>query len=107
MSELEDTLVFHLRAAGLPQPVREYVFAPPRRWRYDFAWPEHRLAVEVEGGSWVGGRHVRPKAFEADCEKYAEATLLGWRVLRVTGAMVEDGRALALVQRALAKEARV
>src|ERR1041385_1632066 len=49
----------------LPKPTTEYRFAPPRRWRFDFAWPEGRLALEVEGGSFVAGRHTRGTPFEA------------------------------------------
>ena len=57
------------------------------------------LAVEVEGGSWIHGRHVRGRGFEADCEKYNAAVLLGWRILRFTPAMVESGAALSAVKR--------
>ena len=83
---------------------REYRFAPPRRWRFDFAAIEmgRNLAVEVEGGSFVAGRHSRGAGFEKDAEKYNEAALLGWTVLRVTPKMVDDGRAIALIKRALA-----
>ena len=95
-----------LRAAGGPQPVREYRFAPPRRWRFDLAWPAHRVAVEVEGGSFVGGRHSRGAGFERDAEKYNEAALEAWLVLRVTPRMVDDGRALRLVERALEVQER-
>jgi very-short-patch-repair endonuclease len=56
------------------------------------------LAVEVEGGSWIHGRHVRAKGFEADCEKYNTAVLLGWRILRFTTAMVESGLAISAVK---------
>jgi hypothetical protein len=103
---VSDTLEAVLIAVGLPAPVREYRFAPPRRWRFDYAWPDcfPPLALEVEGGVWSGGRHVRGRGFEADCEKYSEATLRGWRVLRVTTAMLRDGRALALLERALRRE---
>ena len=97
-----DALGFVLQAAGLPVPCREYRFAPPRRWRFDYAWPDRRLALEVEGGTWAGGRHVRGKGYEGDCEKYNAAALLGWTVLRVTTAMLNDGRALALLEEALA-----
>jgi hypothetical protein len=91
-----------ITAAGLPAPCREYRFAPPRRWRFDYAWPDYRLALEVEGGTWSGGRHVRGAGYEKDCDKYNTAALLGWTVLRVTSGMVRDGRALALVEQALA-----
>src|SRR5690606_6883288 len=48
-----------------------------RNWRLDFAWPEHRVAVEVEGGTRTGGRHVRPRGFEKDVEKYNELAQRG------------------------------
>ena len=57
--------------------------------------------MEVEGGTWSWGRHVRPDGFERDAEKYNAAALAGWRVLRFTGKMVEDGRALATLRQAL------
>ena len=70
------------RAAGLPAPVAEYRFAPPRRWRFDFCWPVEKVAVEVEGGVFAGGRHTRGAGYRADLEKYNRATLMGYRVLR-------------------------
>lgn len=77
-------------ARGYPAPVTEHRFASPRRWRFDFAWPEQMVAVELEGGVWTGGRHTRGAGFEADCEKYNEAFALGWRVFRLTGKMLEQ-----------------
>ena len=79
---------------SIPEPEREYQFAPPRRWRFDFAFPGLMLAIEVEGGTWVSGRHNRGLGFERDCIKYNKATLLGWRVLRFTRGMIDDGTAL-------------
>jgi very-short-patch-repair endonuclease len=103
-SELEATLVLHIRAHGLPEPAREYRFDPPRRWRFDFAYPAQMVAIEVEGGTWTGGRHTRPAGFENDCEKYNRAALLGWRVLRFTRDMVLDGRARDVLSTALEGE---
>lgn len=76
------------RLMALPEPVREYRFCPPRRWRFDFAWPVAQVAVEIEGGEFVGGRHGRGVYMAKDCEKYNQATVMGWRLLRFTGAMV-------------------
>ena len=101
MSALEDTLARQIRLLGLPEPVRELRFHDTRRWRFDFAWPDQMLAVEVEGGVWSRGRHVRGQGFTRDCEKLNAAALLGWRVLRIPGEWVEDGTALALVEEAL------
>ncbi len=101
MSSLEEQLLFQIKAARLPQPVREFQFAKPRRWRFDFAYPAHKVAVEVEGGVWIGGRHMRGRGYESDCEKYNEASLAGWRVLRFTPAMIRSGEALVTVERAV------
>lgn len=64
--------------------VKEYKFHPERRWRFDYAIPEHKIALEVEGGVWTQGRHTRPQGFLGDMEKYNQATLMGWRVFRTT-----------------------
>jgi len=89
-------------AAGLPAPEREYRFHTARRWRFDLAWPDLRVAVEVDGGAFAGGRHTRGAGFREDCVKLCEAGALGWRVLRVMPEHVRDGSALAWVERALA-----
>ena len=101
-SDLEAALAFQMKVAGLPEPVRELRFAPPRRYRFDFAFPDAMLAIECEGGVHSGGRHVRGKGYESDCEKGNLATLLGWRVLRFTAATITDGRALAMIEQAMA-----
>lgn len=101
MSALEETLALHIRAAGLPVPVRELKFHPARRWRFDFAFVDEKIAVEVEGGVFSGGRHTRGSGFVKDCEKYNEATRLGWRVFRVTGDMIKTGYALRLLESVL------
>jgi very-short-patch-repair endonuclease len=101
MSELEDTLAMQMRAVGIPHPVREYKFDPKRRWRADFAWPESMLLVEVEGGHWIGGRHTRGSGFDKDAEKYNEAALAGWTLIRVTSTHVKSGEAVTWIQRAM------
>ena len=89
-----------LRWHKLPLPEREVRFAAPRRWRADFLWP--RLIVEVEGGSFIGGRHTRGVGFESDCAKSNEAQLRGYRYLRVTPKHIDSGEAIAWIERALA-----
>lgn len=115
-----------IAALGLPACQREYRFAaisvgwgcepgaqnkgvPLRRrlidaglrdWRFDFAWPDSLVALEIEGAPGRG-RHTTAKGYADDCRKYNAATLLGWRVYRVVGAMVRSGEAIDLVARGL------
>jgi hypothetical protein len=76
--------------AGQPLPVREYKFHPIRKWRFDLAWPERRVAVELDGGTWSGGRHTRGSGYQKDCEKLNTAVRGGWRVLRYTQTDLRD-----------------
>jgi len=69
------------REHQLPVPEAEVVFAPPRRWRFDFAWPRERVALEIQGGLFVQGRHTRGAALLKEHEKLNAAAALGWRVL--------------------------
>lgn len=103
-SDGELALLWQCKAARLPEPVTEHRFAPPRRWRFDLAWPAHKVAVEIDGGTWIGGRHTSGSGFEKDAEKLNEAAILDWMVLRVTPRMVDDGRALSAIERAIAAQ---
>jgi hypothetical protein len=69
------------QASGLPMPVTEHVFHPTRKWRWDFAWPEEMLALEVDGGNFVQGAHVRGARILLTHEKLNAAAVLGWRIL--------------------------
>lgn len=100
-SKLEQQFANQVMLLCLPVPEREYRFHKTRRWRFDFAWPDLMLAVEIEGGTWINGKHVRPKGFEQDCEKYNEAAMGGWRVLRCTGGMVTSRVAVQATKRAI------
>ena len=101
MSQLEETLYQHIKLVGLPLPEREYRFAPPRRYRADFAYPERKLLIEVEGGVWTRGRHTRGAGYTSDAEKYNLATVKGWRVLRFTGDMIKSGMAVSTIEQML------
>jgi DNA-binding CsgD family transcriptional regulator len=109
-SDLEAAFDFHWRALApdLPKPEPEHYFAKPRKWRVDRAWPEHKVAVEIEGGTWgrkvichncgsvvrakkAGGRVGREirsygghnaAGFKKDIEKYNRLSALGWILLR-------------------------
>jgi hypothetical protein len=81
----------------------EYKFHPTRKWRFDYAFPHAMVALEIEGGSWINGRHNRGTGFLRDMEKYNEAGLLGWRIFRVTPQQVKNGQAIVLLERIFEK----
>jgi len=90
----------------LPVPIPEFEFSN-RKFRFDYAFPNVKLAVEIEGGAYArtikchscgqvvkvkskkgglvpfrfGGGHNGSR-FESDREKYNLAIELGWVVLR-------------------------
>ena len=84
-SLLEKNFEQLLKLRGVKGFTRELKFCPTRRWRFDFAWIDEKVAVEIEGGIFMQGRHNRGKGMEADMEKYNWATINGWRVLRYSG----------------------
>jgi very-short-patch-repair endonuclease len=81
---LEEKFLALWSRLGGPLLEREYKFHPRRKWQADFVHVPTLLMVEIEGGVWMRGRHNSPRGFIADCEKYNAATLMGWRVLRLT-----------------------
>lgn len=86
VSHLEEAMARRLDCCILGRPTREALFDPDgRKWRFDFYWQEHKLAIEVEGGTWVNGAHGRGKHYQSDTEKYNKAAVLGIHVLRYTG----------------------
>jgi len=104
------TIEDQIDAAGLPPPELEFYFAKAigRRWRFDFAWPDRKIALEIEGAVFgrtettidgrtvrVGGRHNTGAGLQADAFKYNRAAMLGWLVVRATTTMVRDGHAIA------------
>lgn len=91
-SELESKFYKWVISEDLPTPTREVTFAYPRRWRFDFGWQEHKVAVEIDGGIWIKGRHSRGKGIIADCEKAEAAHRFGWRVYRVPSNWVKAKR---------------
>lgn len=88
--------------AGLPAPVIEHPFSKElgRKHRFDLAWKDRMLALEIEGGIWTrgGGRHNRGSGYLRDIEKYNLAAQLGWKVLRCTPQDINTGKALVLVR---------
>lgn len=105
-----EAFALQLRAAKVPPHQREYRFHPIRRWRFDFAFIERKIAVEIEGTTYFGknrdgsmrlGRHQTAKGYASDCAKYNEALLMGWQVLRFPQSQVHSGEALDLTLRLL------
>lgn len=110
MSEPEGELLFQIRATlGEDGYAVQHRFHPVRQWRFDFSFPDVKLAVEIEGGLYAKpkdsagdsgrGDHTRGARIEADMEKYAEAMAMGWVVLRVSPRQVKSGQAIAWIER--------
>jgi very-short-patch-repair endonuclease len=99
----EETLAAQLKQAGIAH-MRQYRYAPGRRFRADFAVLDARLLVEVQGGIYNRRAHGSITGVLADMRRGNVAALAGWYVLRVTPDEAADGRALALIQRALSAD---
>lgn len=82
-SDLEKMAAEHVIMSGLPLPIREYSYQNGEKWRADLAWPDYKIIVEIHGGIWVQGRHVRGTGFRDDREKYNTAQINGWIVLEM------------------------
>ncbi len=100
-------LLFDLKQERLLTPVTEHEFARSlgRKWRFDAAYVEEKIAIEIEGGTgWkrdAPSRHLTPSGFSEDARKYNEASILGWVLIRLTPTMLRDGSALDFIERAL------
>ncbi|MDK1046404.1 MAG: hypothetical protein QGM45_12075 [Anaerolineales bacterium] len=84
-SDNEAWFLTQWKRLGGPEPETEYRFHDKRKWRFDFCWPDRMTALEVEG---LG--HAHWNRYHGDVEKYNAATLLGWRVLRLTFHMIRQ-----------------
>ncbi len=84
VSEPHDIFTVFCKAELGYEPVREYRFHPVRKWRFDYAIPALKIAVECDGGVWTHGRHVRPTGYIKDMEKFNAAAEAGWVVLKFT-----------------------
>jgi very-short-patch-repair endonuclease len=87
-------LMAQIGAERIPLPTKEHRFHPVRKWRFDLAWANQLLAVEVEGGVFTHGRHTRGAGYQRDLVKYNAAQLIGWRVLRYSTSQVKNGTAI-------------
>jgi very-short-patch-repair endonuclease len=62
--------------------VKELQFHPDRKWRFDYAFPSRKIAIEIDGAIWTLGRHNMPRGYLNDMEKLNTAASMGWLVLR-------------------------
>ena len=100
-SELELLFLSHIKWASLPIPVQQYKFHHERKWRFDFAWIDLKIAIEIDGGEWVQGRHGRGIGMANDNEKLNNAVLLGWKVYKFTGSQVKNNTAIEFMKKVL------
>ena len=101
LAKLHNSFPTSILGAKVPEPVAEFRFHRTRKWRFDWAWPAYRIALEVDGGLFVQGRHSRGAGQLADFEKINEALIHGWRVFRCTPKQVRNGEATLLIARAI------
>jgi hypothetical protein len=94
-----------LEAHGLPLPVAEWKFHPTRKWRWDWAWVDAKVALEQQGGLWSFGRHSRPEGQLSDFEKFSEGAALGWRLILVQPKDLCSPRTLEWIRQCLAQAA--
>lgn len=86
-------LVEQLKKEINEEAILEYKFHSTRKWRFDIAYKKAKMAIEIQGGVWVYGAHVRPKTYINDCEKLNEAQNDGWMVVYILPADIENGEA--------------
>lgn len=95
-------LLAEIKQEKLPTPELEVRFHPIRKWRFDLGWPSQKIALEIHGAVFAGGRHTRGAGFQKDREKMNEAQLLGWKVLEYSTGQVKQGIPILDLKRALA-----
>jgi hypothetical protein len=93
------------KARGLPTPEREWPVSNDRKFSFDWAWPEQKIALEIEGGIYGRGKpcpmckrkavgaHTSIERLKSDMEKYNLAAMLGWLVLRARPEQIDSGEA--------------
>lgn len=86
-SPMESEARLAMLDGGLPEPVLQYeiVDRDGRLWRLDFAWPEHRVAVEFDGFEY----HSSSRDLRRDRQKRAALIELGWQPM---GIVTDDVR---------------
>lgn len=80
---------------GAENVVTEHRFHPQRLWRFDWAIPSVKLAIEYQGmAAFIGKNgasgHSSIKGLTNDAEKFNQAHAHGWRVLCFTALHFRD-----------------
>lgn len=75
---------------GGPALTPEFRFTKERRWRFDYALPAAKIAIEIEGGIFKRQGHASPKGYIKDCRKYNAAVADGWALFRLAAGMMSD-----------------
>lgn len=93
-SPLERKFAEKWQSLSAPAFVTQHKFHPSRRWKFDFAWPLVRVAAEIHGATFAGGRHVNGLGYWGDRIKINAAQRLNWKVFELVAQDVEDQRVL-------------
>jgi len=100
--KLENQAAQDIKDCQLDQGCKgQHEFHPRRKWAFDFAWPRYKIALEVNGGTYMRGRHSRGAGQRNDYEKWSEAAILGWLVILVDSKDVSKKVHIERIQRAM------
>jgi len=79
----------------------EFHFSPDRAYRFDYCIPEHKIAIEIDGGIWMKGNsgHSSGTGIKRDQEKASLAASLGWRLLRFEPKELLTNKTLELIKK--------
>lgn len=102
----KDVFTFLLHQRLGVECVREYRFHPTRQWRFDYAIPDLRIAIEIDGGIWINGRHNRASGYLGDMDKFNAAATLGWVVLKFTPQEQYSQKTLELITQTIANKVK-
>ena len=96
--------LYRLKQITNKEVISEYRFHPTRKWRFDYAIPEFKIAIEIDGGVFIQGRHNRGSGYVKDMEKFNEAAILGWRILKFTPQQIKKEQWIETIKRAINEE---
>lgn len=73
-----------------PNPTQQVMFSLEREYRFDAAFIDKLVYVELHGGGFSGGRHNREYGMVDDFTKYNLAVTMGWRGVYATSSMIDN-----------------